>query len=42
MDGIGQMTARVNGEYGVRHGDRVWLTPPEDRLYRFGPDGRAL
>jgi multiple sugar transport system ATP-binding protein len=42
VDGIGQVTARVNGEYGVRHGDRVWLTPPEDRLHRFGPDGRAL
>jgi len=42
LDNIGPVTARVNGEYGVRHGDRVWLTPPADRLYRFGADGLAL
>ncbi len=42
VEGVGGMTARVNGEYGVRHGDRVWLTPPPERLYRFGPDGLAL
>ncbi len=42
VDNVGPVTARVNGEYGVRHGDRVWLTPPADRLYRFGADGLAL
>jgi multiple sugar transport system ATP-binding protein len=42
VDDVGPVTARVNGEYGVRHGDRVWLTPPADRLYRFGADGLAL
>ena len=42
VDGIGLMTARVSGELGVRHGDRVWLTPPPDRLHRFGPDGNAI
>ncbi len=42
VDNIGPVTARVNGEYGVRHGDRVWLTPPPERLYRFGADGLAL
>ncbi len=42
VDTIGPVTARVNGEYGVRHGDRVWLTPPPERLYRFGADGLAL
>ena len=41
-DEVGTVTARVSGEYGLRHGDKVWLTPPADRLYRFGADGLAL
>ena len=42
VDGVGQMTARVSGEFGVGHGDQVWLTPPPDRIHRFGPDGNAI
>jgi multiple sugar transport system ATP-binding protein len=41
-EGIGQVTARVSGEFGVRHGDRVWLTPPADRIHRFDREGKAI
>ena len=41
-EGIGQVTARVNGEFGVRHGDRVWLTPPAERVHRFDREGKAI
>ncbi|WP_145107006.1 ABC transporter ATP-binding protein [Cereibacter sediminicola] len=36
------LTVRAGGEYGVHHGDKVWLTPQADKIHRFGPDGRAL
>jgi multiple sugar transport system ATP-binding protein len=42
VDGVGSMTARASGEFGVKHGDRVFLTPDPDRVYRFGTDGNAL
>jgi multiple sugar transport system ATP-binding protein len=41
-DGIGPMTARVNGEMGLEHGDAVWLSPAPDKVHRFGEDGRTL
>ncbi|MEL7081950.1 MAG: ABC transporter ATP-binding protein, partial [Pseudomonadota bacterium] len=36
------MTVRVDGEVGFRHGDRVFLTPREDVIHKFGPDGLRL
>ncbi|MGP3697220.1 ABC transporter ATP-binding protein [Rhodobacter sp. NSM] len=40
--GLPTLTVRAGGEFGVHHGDRVWLTPQSDKIHRFGPDGRAL
>ncbi len=34
--------ARASGEFPVRAGDAVWLTPNPEMLHRFGPDGQAL
>jgi multiple sugar transport system ATP-binding protein len=39
---LGPVTARVSGEFGVRHGDRVWLTPPANRIHRFDDEGKAM
>ena len=41
-DGIGTITARAGGEFAVHHGDRVYLTPQEGKVHRFGPDGMAI
>ncbi|TDK39515.1 ABC transporter ATP-binding protein [Rhizobium deserti] len=40
VDGIGLITARCDGEFGVTYGDRIYLTPDEGKLHRF--DGRGL
>ncbi|WP_180899449.1 ABC transporter ATP-binding protein [Martelella soudanensis] len=40
--GIGQVTARVNGDFPVRHGDVVHVTPDPERIYRFDDKGLAL
>ena len=42
VDGIGTMTARVGGEFPVRFGDRVWLTPEQDKVHRFDREGMAI
>ncbi|MCG5240607.1 ABC transporter ATP-binding protein [Azospirillum doebereinerae] len=42
VDGVGTLVARAGGEFPVRHGDRVWLTPQPDRLHRFDAEGKAL
>jgi multiple sugar transport system ATP-binding protein len=42
VDGIGLVTARVSGELAIHHGDRVWLTPPPERIHRFDGEGRAI
>jgi multiple sugar transport system ATP-binding protein len=39
---VGTLTARAGGEFPVRHGDTVWLTPQEDKLHRFDGNGLAL
>jgi multiple sugar transport system ATP-binding protein len=41
-DEIGPMTARVNGDMNLEHGDTVWLSPAPDKVHRFGADGRKL
>ncbi|RWX79202.1 ABC transporter ATP-binding protein [Neorhizobium lilium] len=42
VDGFGPITARVDGEFGVKHGDRVYMTPDESKLHRFDDKGLAL
>ncbi len=39
---VGTVTARASGEFELNHGERVFLTPNPDRIYRFGADGAAL
>jgi len=39
---IGQVTARADGEFPVRHGDTVFLTPESERIHRFDENGEAL
>ena len=36
------MTVRARGEVGLRHGDRVFLTPREDSLHRFDANGLRI
>ncbi|MGV0910922.1 ABC transporter ATP-binding protein [Martelella sp. FOR1707] len=42
VEGIGQLTARANGDFPVRHGDVVYVTPDAERIYRFDDKGLAL
>lgn len=39
---VGTLTARADGEFPVRHGDTVWLTPQADKLHRFDGNGLTL
>ncbi|MGX1308755.1 multiple sugar transport system ATP-binding protein [Amorphus suaedae] len=41
-ESVGTLTARADGEFPVRHGDTVWLTPQEDKLHRFDAKGLTL
>ena len=41
LDNGTPIIARAEGEFAVTHGDRIFLTPQEGRIYRFGPDGLA-
>ena len=41
-EGIGQVTARADGEFTVYHGDEVWLTPEQTKIHRFDADGHAI
>ncbi|PRD43802.1 sugar ABC transporter ATP-binding protein [Phyllobacterium phragmitis] len=42
VDDVGPVTARAPGEFLVKHGERVFLTPDAEKIYRFGADGDAL
>lgn len=42
VEGIGTVTARTEGEFDLRHGDTVYLTPDADRIYRFDANGAAI
>ncbi|OHV84771.1 ABC transporter ATP-binding protein [Rhizobium sp. LCM 4573] len=42
VEGIGSITARCDGEFGVHHGDRIYLTPNEGRIHRFDDKGMAI
>jgi multiple sugar transport system ATP-binding protein len=36
------MTVRVDGEFGVRHGDTVFLTPDLDKIHKFDAQGLRI
>jgi multiple sugar transport system ATP-binding protein len=42
VDGIGQLTARADGEFSREHGDAIWLTPEEGKIHRFDEKGLAI
>jgi multiple sugar transport system ATP-binding protein len=41
VDGIGRITARATGEFGLKVGDRVWMTPKPEHIHRFDGEGRV-
>ncbi|MGH6874908.1 MAG: ABC transporter ATP-binding protein [Aestuariivirgaceae bacterium] len=41
VDGIGQITARADGDVDLHHGERVFLTPSATRIHRFDEQGLA-
>ena len=41
-DGVGALTVRAGGEFGVSYGDRIYLSPQADKIHRFDADGVAL
>ena len=38
----GVLTVRAIGEFGLRHGDKCWITPDESRIHRFDEDGKTI
>jgi multiple sugar transport system ATP-binding protein len=38
----GMLTARCIGEFNLKAGDRVWLSPDPARLHRFDKDGLTI
>ncbi len=42
VEGIGLVTARVGGDFGVNHRDHVFLTPDEGRVHKFNENGKAI
>jgi multiple sugar transport system ATP-binding protein len=42
VNGIGRVTARAPGEFSLKVGDRVWLTPKPEHIHRFDAEGRAI
>ncbi|WP_159945818.1 ABC transporter ATP-binding protein [Rhizobium sp. 18065] len=42
IDGIGHVTTRAGGEFTVKHGDTVFITPDPTRIHRFNDKGLAI
>ncbi|MVS98412.1 TOBE domain-containing protein [Devosia marina] len=42
VDGLGLMIVRTDGEQTFSHGDKVWLTPDPNRIYKFDAAGLAV
>ncbi|NBB48145.1 ATP-binding cassette domain-containing protein [Rhizobium sp. CRIBSB] len=42
VEGVGTITTRTGGEFPVRHGDTVFVTPDLTRLHKFNDKGLAL
>ena len=41
-EGIGTLTVRAPGEVAVHYGDTIGISAPEDKIYRFDDQGKAL
>ena len=41
-EGVGHLTARASGEFDLRHGQAVFLTPEPDKIHRFDANGIVL
>jgi multiple sugar transport system ATP-binding protein len=39
---LGTLTVRAIGEFSLKAGDRVWLSPDPARLHRFDKDGGVI
>jgi multiple sugar transport system ATP-binding protein len=42
VDGIGTITARGTGEFPVKAGEMVYLTPDRNRIHKFNDKGLAM
>jgi len=42
VDGVGSIKARVEGEFGLNHGQKAFLTPDPTKLHRFDAHGMAV
>ena len=38
----GILTVRAIGEFGLKHGDKCWITPDKERIHRFTADGKTI
>ena len=42
VEGLGMVKARVEGEFGLRHGQQAYLTPDPTKIHRFDADGNTM
>jgi multiple sugar transport system ATP-binding protein len=42
VEGVGIVKARVEGEFGLRHGQKAHLTPDPTKIHRFDADGNTM
>jgi len=42
VEGVGTIKARMEGEFGLRHGQKAHLTPDPTKIHRFDADGNTL
>jgi multiple sugar transport system ATP-binding protein len=42
VEGVGTIKARVEGEFGLRHGQKAHLTPDPTKIHRFDAGGNTL
>jgi multiple sugar transport system ATP-binding protein len=42
VEGVGMLKARVEGEFGLRHGQKAYLTPDPTKIHRFSADGKTI
>jgi multiple sugar transport system ATP-binding protein len=42
VESIGIVKARVEGEFGLRHGQRAYLTADPAKIHRFDTDGKSM
>jgi multiple sugar transport system ATP-binding protein len=42
VEGVGIVKTRVEGEFGLRHGQKAYLTADPTKIHRFDPDGNTM